>query len=524
MKTTRLKTQVLIIGAGATGTGLARDLALRGIQNILVDQGDVNSGASGANHGLLHSGARYVASNPHSAKECQSESALLKRLAPQCIESCGGLFVAVQGDDEQYIADFPNLCAQCNIPVKAMSAQEAKDMEPALSPKLIAAYQVPDGAIDPFQLSLANLAQAKDLGTRFFSRTQVIHFSIQSGHPGQIVQVKLWQADKQKELNIAPEIVINAAGAWAGKVASLGGIHIPMIYSKGTILVTQERMSSKVINRLRHPADGDILVPGGIVSLLGTTSVRIPDLRKIRPTPEEADQIINQGQAMLPVLGKARYIRSYAGVRPLVGNMSKDNDRSLERDLVLLDHEQDGLHNFITITGGKLTTYRLMAEKTADLVCKKLKIKAKCLTKKIPLPSSNESIWTTPGLAPKTWHAEHDPNHDFLCECELIPEKIIRAITTSLPGHKDTLISIGLRTRLGKGPCQGTCCGFRTAAFLAKKKQYSSNLQDMKDFLEERWKGERPVLWGTQLIQAELKEAFYCGSCSLEQAGPGEKK
>ena len=104
------ETQVLIIGGGATGTGLARDLAIRGVQCILVEQKDINAGASGANHGLLHSGGRYVSSDPGSAKECRLEAELLKGLAPHCIEDTGGLFVAVEGDDEQYVADFP-ICA-----------------------------------------------------------------------------------------------------------------------------------------------------------------------------------------------------------------------------------------------------------------------------------------------------------------------------------------------------------------------------------------------------------------------------
>ena len=95
-----MQTQVLIIGAGITGCGLARDLALRGVPAMVVDKGDLDSGASGSNHGLLHSGARYVASDPESARECRRESALLKRLAPHCVEDTGGLFVAVEGDDE----------------------------------------------------------------------------------------------------------------------------------------------------------------------------------------------------------------------------------------------------------------------------------------------------------------------------------------------------------------------------------------------------------------------------------------
>jgi glycerol-3-phosphate dehydrogenase len=86
-----LKAQVLIIGAGITGTDVARDLALRGVQCIVVEEGDINAGASGANHGLLHSGGRYVSSDQGSAIECREEGELLKRLAPHCNEGTSGL-------------------------------------------------------------------------------------------------------------------------------------------------------------------------------------------------------------------------------------------------------------------------------------------------------------------------------------------------------------------------------------------------------------------------------------------------
>ena len=72
----KIETQVLIIGGGITGTGLARDLALRGLKCLVIEKEDINSGASGPNHGLLHSGARYVSSDPQSAAECMRESVL----------------------------------------------------------------------------------------------------------------------------------------------------------------------------------------------------------------------------------------------------------------------------------------------------------------------------------------------------------------------------------------------------------------------------------------------------------------
>ena len=174
MKT--LKTEVLIIGGGATGTGIARDLALRGVQCILAERRDINAGASGANHGLLHSGGRYVFTDQGSASECREETKLLKKLAPQCIEDTGGLFVAVEGDDENYVADFPHLCSQCNIPVQALDVKEARELEPELSNKVVAAYMVEDASIDPFKLSMENISQAQGLGCTMLRFTKVVGF------------------------------------------------------------------------------------------------------------------------------------------------------------------------------------------------------------------------------------------------------------------------------------------------------------------------------------------------------------
>lgn len=305
-----METQVLIIGGGATGTGLARDLALRGVQCIVAERCDINAGASGANHGLLHSGARYVSTDPIVTKECREESELLKRLAPHCIENTGGLFVAVEGDDEKYVADFPHLCSRCSIPVRALDIKDARELEPALSKNLIAAYAVDDATIDPFKLSLENISQAQQLGTTLLCHNKVVGFK-KSGN--RIRVASLLNTKTGEETIIEAEQVVNAAGVWVREVSALAGISIDMLYSKGSLLVTDNRLTKRVINRLRRPADGDILVPGGTDSILGTTSVRIKSLDKICPSIEEVNLIVREGAAMLPILETTRYIRAYAG-------------------------------------------------------------------------------------------------------------------------------------------------------------------------------------------------------------------
>jgi glycerol-3-phosphate dehydrogenase len=512
-----LKTQVLIIGAGITGAGVARDLALRGVACILVEKADINSGASGANHGLLHSGARYVRNDPLTATECREECELLKKMAPQCIEDTGGLFVAVEGDDENHIADFPNLCSRSGIAVERVGVKKAREIEPVLSEKLIAAYRVRDASIDPFRLTLENIAHALDLGCRLLLHTDVVGFKKKNG----LIQATILHNRKTGEqILIEADQVVNAAGAWAGEVAALAGGRIELLYSKGSLLITHHRIARRVINRLRPSSDADILVPGGTVSILGTTSVRIDALDDVRPTIAEIDYIVEAASAMVPTLKTTRYIRAYAGVRPLIGSKSLDNGRALSRGFALIDHREDQLDNLLSIVGGKLTTYRLMAEKTSDLICDRLGVSSPCMTRTQPLPTSSTGKWTQPGLAAREWIKGQNSADVLLCECEMVSRKTVDAVIESIHNQKATadLRAVGRRSRVGKGTCQGAFCSIRILAHLLEKGELDSEqgLQDLKQFLSSRWKGMRPILWDTALIQEQLQEAIHCGLFGLE--------
>lgn len=513
-----METQVLIIGGGATGTGIARDLSLRGVKCMVVEMHDINNGASGGNHGLLHSGGRYVSDDSATARECREEGDIIKRMANHCVEDTGGLFVAVKGDDERFIADFPGYCEKSGIPCKEIDVREAVEMEPAISREAIAAYLVEDATIDPFKLSLENVSQAVSLGGRLLRNSKVVGFTIEAGR---IVSTRIQNIRTHETYSVFAEQVVNACGAWSGAVAGMANVHIPMVCSKGSLLVTHERITQRVINRLRPPTDGDILVPGGTVSIFGTTSVRIDDPDFIAPTVEEVDHMIDQGARMVPVLETMRYIRAYSGVRPLVGNSSeKGGDRSVSRGFVLLDHIEEGLDNFTTITGGKLTSYRLMAEHASDLVCKKMSVDVPCSTRTEPLPSTIGGKWTEPGLAPKEWMNAHGPDDILLCECEMVPKSAVKAIIDNMREHRENpdLNAVSLRSRLGKGSCQGSFCSIRAMAYMYDDDVMKSDtgVAAMKRFLDERWKGTRSFLWGSPLMQAELQEAMHCGLLGLE--------
>ena len=513
-----MQTQVLIIGGGVTGTGLARDLSLRGISCILAEQRDINAGASGGNHGLLHSGARYVRSDPVSARECQEEAQILRRIAPHCIEDRGGLFVAVPGDDESYISEFPDACEQAGIPCTPVEPQQAREMEPGLAQGLIAAFAVNDASIDPFQISLDNISQAVAGGAVYLSHHQVI--ALERAPDRGVNAVRLQNTLTRAESVVHPDLVVNATGAWAGQTLKLAGLSLDMMYSKGSLAVTGTRLTRQVVNRLRWPHDGDILVPGGTVSILGTTAVNMPDLKAIKPTIAEVDTIIEQGRAMLPALETTRYVRSYAGVRPLVSSGATSEDRAVSRGYALIDHASEGCPNLITLTGGKLTTFRLMAEKAADLAAQKLGLHAPGQTEILHLPSSQSGQWAQPGRSSKSWFQKGKPDDLVLCECEMIPQSHFDHILQALEEQNvyAELNAFRLRSRLGKGACQGAFCSVRLTNFMVDYNRYSGpqGLEEIKKFVGSRWVGQRPVLWDGQLAQAELFEALHCGLFGLE--------
>jgi glycerol-3-phosphate dehydrogenase len=218
---------------------------------------------------------------------------------------------------------------------------------------------------------------------------------------------------------------------------------------------------------------------------------------------------------MLPALATMRFIRAYAGVRPLVGSPVVVDGRTVSRGFALFDHEDHGLDNLATITGGKLTTCRLMAERAADLVCRRLGVTRCCLTATTALPMDPDSGWTEPGRSAREWMRSHGPKDTLLCECEMVPGSVVDALYTALrsAGETPTLTDIGLRSRVGKGACQGGFCAVRTVAHLYQRGDFQARrgLAEIVDFFGERWRGQHSVLWGEQLAQAELMEALHCG-------------
>ena len=526
---------VIVIGGGITGAGTARDCAMRGLSTLLVERYDLTTGATGRNHGLLHSGARYAVTDRESAEECIRENMTLRKIARHCVEETDGLFITLPEDDLNYQATFIESCQRAGINAQAIDPKEALRLEPAANKDLIGAVKVPDGAVDPFRLTMANVFDARLHGADVLTYHEVTGM-IKDGD--RVVGVEMSNHNTKEKKYAYAAIVINAAGIWGQKIAQLAGTNIGMFPAKGALLVYGHRVNNVVINRCRKPANADILVPGDTICVIGTTSDRVPidTVDDMRVTPQEVEVLMREGEKLAPSLATTRILRAYAGVRPLVAADNDPSGRNISRGIVCLDHEvRDGIPGFITITGGKLMTYRLMAEWATDLACKKLGRSVACTTATTPLAGSEAKSGNdskakvydmSKPVAARASEGRHGTlsakvdsddiyNNALVCECEQVTVGEVNYAIGNLNVHN--MLNLRRRTRVAMGTCQGELCMCRAAGLLAKANGCAEKAQtDLVEFVNERWHGMYPVGWGDTLSEGQLTSMIYEGICGLD--------
>ena len=520
---------VIIIGGGITGAGTARDCAMRGMKVLLVEKDDLTNGATGRNHGLLHSGARYAVTDQASATECIKENFILRKVARHCVEETDGLFITLPEDDLTYQATFVEACQKAGIRADIIDPEEARRIEPSVNPDLIGAVRIPDASVDPFRLTVANVLDARNHGADILTYHEVTDLLVEQD---KVIGVALRNNLTGETYDVHGSLTINAAGIWGHLVAKQAGVTINMFPAKGTLLIFGHRVNNMVINRCRKPANADILVPDDAVCVIGTTSDRVPfdTIDDLKITKEEVDLLIKEGEKLAPSLATTRILRAYAGVRPLVAADNDPSGRNISRGIVCLDHAtRDGMEGFITITGGKMMTYRLMAEEATNLACKKLHIDKPCETATTPLPGSEAmiadshgKIYSTSvnaaegrhGLFAKDLKLDTVDDSALICECEEVSVAEVKFAIEKL--HIHNLLNLRRRTRVGMGTCQGELCTCRTANFICEKNVKKSE-KDLLEFVDERWKGMRPVAWGQSLSEAQLSAHIYQDLCGLDK-------
>jgi glycerol-3-phosphate dehydrogenase len=384
------KYTVVVIGGGFTGAATAHDLALRGLKAILVERGEVGSGTSGRCHCLLHSGGRYCVKDQEAGRECIDENMILRKIMPGELELNDGLFIAITDSDMDYKPLFLDGCRACGIEYQELTPKEALALEPNINPQVKAAVRVPDGVFESLRFCLSFLATARKNGADIRPYTEVIDL-LKDGQ-GNVKGVQVRNRASNEVYDIRADVVVSATGPWAEEIAEMAGVSVPIVPTPGVMVSMNQRVCNMVINRLNKSADGDIIVPQRRTSIIGTTSWEVEHADYI-PVPEDhVQKMLKCGGELVPSILKAQMRGVFAVARPLIGSADALADgRELSRTFECFDHaSKDGVEGFVTITGGKATTARAMAEKTVDVVCRKLGVDAPCRTKETPLLSHRE--------------------------------------------------------------------------------------------------------------------------------------
>ena len=381
-----MSSHVVIIGGGGTGAALLHDLTLRGVSATLVERGEFTSGTTGRHHGQLHSGARYAVGDVEIARECMEEVRILRRIAPESIEMNYGLFLALTDEDAEYGSRFIESCTEAGIPARRISTEDALRSEPRINPAAHYAVVVPDGTLDAYRLPLQFLASARRGGgvARSFCEVKGIRTA-----SGSITGVDVFDHRSQTEEFIAADVIINAGGPWAGQIASLAGVDLPITPAPGTMVAVKGRLCNMVVSHLHPPGDGDIIVPQRGTSAIGSTQWETDDPDSIRTPDADIEWLLKRADDLLPGFSSETFHAAWTAARPLAGR-SDAGGRSLSRDFEVLSHAAEGAAGLFSITGGKATVLRAMGEAAADVACEALGLTSASTTASTPLLSHRD--------------------------------------------------------------------------------------------------------------------------------------
>ena len=329
-----------------------------------------------------------------------------------------------------------------------------------------------------------------------------------------------------EDLDIDAGFVLNASGAWAAQIVHMAGIEdVGVIPGKGIMIAMNHRLVNTVINRCTMPADGDILVPIRTVSVIGTTDIRSADPDEIPVTQEEVDQMLDDGERLVPGFREARALRVWAGVRPLFQDAKAEqvkDTRDVSRTHAVVDHAtRDGITGLLTMSGRQADHAAAdgAGHRRRD-VRPARRHGGPCTTAEVQPPGE---------VAPGTYvlgsrlerREETLQDEQLICECELIG----RSRLESAMRRRGTrnLDDIRRAMRLGMGPCQGGFCIYRATGILHAVDRLDGEeaAESLIDFLEERWKGVWPILYGDQLRQARLDDWIFQGLLDVEHL-PGD--
>jgi len=383
---------LIVIGGGITGAGVARDAALRGLSCLLIEKGDFASGVTSKSTRLIHGGLRYLANfEMDLVAESLSERAILRRQAPYLIRPMPILIPIYQHDPHGRavisigIHLYDLLSHEKDIPHYFTSNTERTlGFEPRLSrdglkgSALFYDHQI----MMPERLVIENIISAREAGAKTLNHVKAE--KIDESESGIVVAAR--DALTGANLTFRSRSLINAAGPWIDAVRHAGGIDRQKIIfpTKGIHLVLP-KLSDQALFVTSRDNRMFFIIPLGAYSLIGTTDTKYAgDLDEVHADRDDVGYLLEESKRILPGmnLDRASILYTYAGIRPLAFTGASESKISRKHRVI-----REGRNGRIfTIAGGKLTTYRAMAKDVLDAACRALGTRSRCRTDATPLP------------------------------------------------------------------------------------------------------------------------------------------
>jgi glycerol-3-phosphate dehydrogenase len=400
---------LIVIGAGINGCGIARDAALRGLRVALIDKGDIASATTARSTRLIHGGLRYLEHLELAlVRESLRERERLLKIAPHLVHPLS-FFIPIYDRDRRgpwtiragMMAYDALSFDKSEERHQMLDSQAAREREPGISPEGLkgAAVYYDAQAEYPERLALENALDAYDHGAAVITHRRVARLMIEDGR---VLGVELEGGDE-----VRGAVTVNVTGPWVDQVLRAGASaeNIGSRWPEFERLIGGTKGSHLVVGRFRgapseamyaEAEDGRpyFIVPWNDLYLIGTTDTRYEgDLDHVVASDEEIDYLIEATNEVIPKahLGRAAVIYTYAGVRPLPE--AHDQEGSVTRRHIIHDHAPV-LEGLLSIVGGKLTTYRNLAEAAVDAVFEKLQRESPgCRTSDLPLPGGAVADW-----------------------------------------------------------------------------------------------------------------------------------
>ncbi len=539
---------VIVVGGGCNGTGIARDCALRGLKTLLLEKNDFAAGTTGASSGMIHGGPRYLLSEVKTTRASSQDAGYIRKIAPHLVFRIPFLHPILREGGgkkrirlalvEAFFHAYDSFSAlKGGKRHTRLTADEARALEPNLTPDVAGAVTFDEWGINTDRLCVANALAASDHGAEVRNHTEVRRV-LREGNRVNGVIARNGLTGEEFEYHC--RILCNATGPWAPKLAALAGVVIRLRPAKGIHLVLDRRITNVAVTSNCIDGRQIFINPHENTTLLGTTDDDYyGDLDDIPVSEDEVEYLLQGMERSYPEIRKARVISTTRGVRPTLFGQDVYEDE-LSRDHRLIDHAgEDGLEGFLSLVGGKLAAYRQMAEEATDRIAEKLGIQTPCKTHIFPLPGGDRSAdadeisqnYRIPpytaqrlldrhgSLVPTVLASidEQPEDRATLCPCEPVTRAEVRYAVR----HEwaATLPDIRRRTRLGAGPCQGCQCLVPAAAILGEERG-ADPIAEIRSFLQESWKARSPILKGVQLAQEEMLQMTYRGVLNLGDDSP----